>query len=147
MEKRAASVFLCVLVWWPSLLPYAEDLTKENKYVASKYSIHYHLPTCKKAKRIQAENRVFFTSAQEAIKARYVPCSRCKPPDKDASKDREIQEGQMPSSRISWNLASPEEQTEQAGQCLRTFLLERKRLRVRVEKIFLGVRGRTCANS
>ncbi len=115
MEKRTVSVFLCVLVWWPSLLPYAEDLTKENKYVASKYSIHYHLLTCKKAKRIQAQNRVFFTSAQEAIKARYVPCSRCKPPEKDALKDRESQESRMLSFQSSWNLASREEQAEQAG--------------------------------
>jgi len=112
MEKSVISVFLgCVLVWWPMLLPYAEDLTKEkeNKYVASKFSIHYHLPTCKKVKRISVENRVFFTSAQEAIKARYIPCDLCKPPDKDASRDREILKTQTPSFPSAWNLASQQD--------------------------------------
>jgi hypothetical protein len=83
MGKRKLFVFLgCVLAWWPFLLNLPQDSKKEYKYVASKFSVAYHLPTCKRAKRIQAENRVFFASAEEAIKAGYVPCGLCKPHDK-----------------------------------------------------------------
>jgi methylphosphotriester-DNA--protein-cysteine methyltransferase len=96
MGKRKLSLFLgCIWVWWPMLVPPAQELMKEYKYVASKFSVGYHLPTCKRAKRIQVENRVFFTSAQEAIKAGYAPCGLCKPPDKDASRDREILKTQL----------------------------------------------------
>ena len=83
MGKRKLAVFLgCVLVWWPLLLP-APQNSKEYKYVGSKFSAVYHLPTCRKAKRIQAENRIFFTSAEEAIKSGHYACNLCKPPDKD----------------------------------------------------------------
>jgi hypothetical protein len=89
MGKRKLSVFLgCVLVWWPFLLPLPQDSKQEYKYVASKFSIHYHLLTCKKAKRIQKQNGVTFASAEEAVKAGYIPCGLCKPPDKDATRDR-----------------------------------------------------------
>jgi hypothetical protein len=89
MGKRKLSVFLgCVLIWWPFLLPLPQD--SQAKYVASKFSIHYHLLTCKKAKRIPKQNGVTFASAQEAIKAGHMPCGLCKPPDKDTSKDKEI---------------------------------------------------------
>jgi hypothetical protein len=88
MGKRKLSVFLgCVLLSWPLLLPLIQDSTKECNYVASKFSIYYHLPTCKKAKRIQKQNAITFASAEEAVKAGYRPCGLCKPPNKDTSKE------------------------------------------------------------
>ena len=55
-------------------LPLLQDSTKECNYVASKSSILYHLPTCKKTRRIQKQNGVTFASAEEAVKAGYKPC-------------------------------------------------------------------------
>ena len=68
----------CLLLFVP-LAIYAEN----EKYVASKFSIQYHLSTCKKARRIQEQNRVTFNSAEEATRAGYIPCSLCRPPTKD----------------------------------------------------------------
>ncbi len=87
MVKRKMSVFLgcVVLIWWPLLIPLPKD--SQVKYVASKFSIQYHLPTCKKAKRITKQNGVTFTSAEEAVKAGYKPCGLCMPPDKIYGKD------------------------------------------------------------
>ncbi len=59
----------------------------DYKYVGSKFSIRYHLPTCKKARRIQERNRVLFNTAEEAVKAGYLPCGVCKPPTQDKGQD------------------------------------------------------------
>ena len=92
MGKKKLSVFLgCVLLSWPLLLPLLPDSTKkECNYVASKFSILYHLPTCKKTKRIQKQNGVTFASAEEAVKAGYKPCGLCLPPGKEIRQDKEI---------------------------------------------------------
>jgi hypothetical protein len=91
MGKRKLPVFLgSVLFWWVPFLPLLQNSNQEYKYVASKFMIHYHLPTCRMVKRIQNQNGVVFVSAQDAIKAGYRPCGLCKPPVKDASKDKEI---------------------------------------------------------
>lgn len=42
-------------------------------FVGSKNSNKYHLPTCTVAKRIKPENRVCFSSKEEAEKRGYVP--------------------------------------------------------------------------
>jgi methylphosphotriester-DNA--protein-cysteine methyltransferase len=59
------------------------SLAADYKYVGSKKSDKYHYPDCKWAQKIKPENLVTFTSAEEAIKARYVPCKVCRPPMKD----------------------------------------------------------------
>jgi methylphosphotriester-DNA--protein-cysteine methyltransferase len=59
------------------------SLAADFKYVGSKNSNKYHNPECKWAKKISAKNLVTFKSAQEALKAGYVPCKVCKPPTKD----------------------------------------------------------------
>ena len=45
----------------------------ECSYVGSRNSNKYHLVTCAVAKRIKPENRVCFTSKEEAEKRGYVP--------------------------------------------------------------------------
>jgi len=59
------------------------SLAADYKYVGSKNSNKYHYPDCKWAKKISAKNLITFKTAQEALKARYVPCKVCKPPTKD----------------------------------------------------------------
>jgi methylphosphotriester-DNA--protein-cysteine methyltransferase len=59
------------------------SLAADFKYVGSKTSNKYHYPDCKWAKRISAKNLITFKSAQEAVKAGYVPCKVCNPPTKD----------------------------------------------------------------
>ena len=50
-----------------------------GKYVGSVKSDKYHLPTCEWAERIKDENRIWFQTEEEAIKAGYKPCSVCNP--------------------------------------------------------------------
>jgi methylphosphotriester-DNA--protein-cysteine methyltransferase len=59
------------------------SLAADFKYVGSKNSNKYHYPTCKWAKKISPQNLITFKTAQEALKAGYVPCKVCKPPTKD----------------------------------------------------------------
>jgi methylphosphotriester-DNA--protein-cysteine methyltransferase len=59
------------------------SLAADYKYVGSKNSNKYHYPDCKSAKKISPKNLVTFKTAQEAVKAGYVPCKVCKPPTKD----------------------------------------------------------------
>jgi hypothetical protein len=47
-------------------------------YVASKSGTKYHLPWCSGALRIKEENKIFFTSKNEAEKAGYEPAANCK---------------------------------------------------------------------
>ncbi|MBS1688892.1 MAG: metal-binding protein [Bacteroidetes bacterium] len=39
----------------------------------------YGLLNCRSGKRMKKENRVFFSSADEAIENRYRPCGHCMP--------------------------------------------------------------------
>lgn len=50
----------------------------EGGYVASKNGTKYHLPWCSGAKRIKAENKVWFATKEEAEGAGYAPASNCK---------------------------------------------------------------------
>ena len=49
-----------------------------GKYVASKNGSVYHFPWCSGAKRINDENKVWFTTKEEAEQAGYRPASNCK---------------------------------------------------------------------
>lgn len=46
-------------------------------FVASKNSNKYHLPTCQFAQKIKPENKVCFSSAEEAQKRGYQPAKCC----------------------------------------------------------------------
>lgn len=49
------------------------DRIEKCLFVGSKNSNKYHLPTCAVAKRIKTENRVCFSSKEEAEKRGYIP--------------------------------------------------------------------------
>ncbi len=49
----------------------------QGKFVGSKNSNKYHLPSCRWAKKIKEENKIWFQSKEEAEKAGYVPCGTC----------------------------------------------------------------------
>ncbi len=51
------------------------------EFWASKNSNKYHHPTCTWAKRINPSNLIKFNSPEEAIKANYIPCKICRPPN------------------------------------------------------------------
>lgn len=59
------------------------SLAADFKYVGSSKANKYHYPDCKWAKKISPKNLVTFKTAQEAVKAGYVPCKVCNPPKKD----------------------------------------------------------------
>jgi hypothetical protein len=51
----------------------------DYKYVGTKKSNKYHLPSCKWAMKIKPENLITFKSAKEAQAAGYLPCKVCSP--------------------------------------------------------------------
>jgi hypothetical protein len=56
----------------------ASSANTEKLYVASKNSDKYHYPWCSGAQRIKEENKVWFSSKEEAEKAGYSPATNCK---------------------------------------------------------------------
>lgn len=50
------------------------------EFWASKKSDKYHYQHCQWARKIHPANLIKFKSAEEAIKAGYVPCKVCRPP-------------------------------------------------------------------
>jgi len=50
-----------------------------RRYVGSKHSDKYHLPTCEWAKKIRTQNQIWFDTIAEAKAAGYRACSVCKP--------------------------------------------------------------------
>jgi len=56
----------------------------DYRYVASKFSLKYHLPTCNQVRGLQEQNRIVFNTADEAVKAGYVPCGICRPPTSES---------------------------------------------------------------
>jgi hypothetical protein len=75
-KKIKFFIFLgCLLVFIPLVLS-----AGDYKYVASKFSIKYHLPTCKQVRGLQEQSRITFSTPEEAVKAGYLPCGVCIPP-------------------------------------------------------------------
>ena len=52
--------------------------TSTGKYVASKNGSKYHLPWCPGAQQMKEENKVWFSSKEEAEAAGYTPAGNCK---------------------------------------------------------------------
>lgn len=50
-----------------------------STYVGNSNSRKFHFANCSTLKKMNLKNRVSFNSRDEAIKAGYVPCKRCKP--------------------------------------------------------------------
>ena len=55
-----------------------KTVTAPGSYVASKNSNKYHLPWCAGAARITEENKIWFSSKEEAEAAGYTPAGNCK---------------------------------------------------------------------
>ena len=51
----------------------------QGEYTASSRSDKFHLASCPSAVRISDDNRVWFSTRDEAVAAGYSPCGRCKP--------------------------------------------------------------------
>ena len=62
-----------------NMTPVQPAETKAKKYVGSKQSDKYHLPTCEWALKIKQSNEIWFSSAAEARAKHYEPCKVCKP--------------------------------------------------------------------
>ena len=52
--------------------------SKEGGYVASKTGSKYHLPWCPGAQSMREENKIWFTTKEDAERAGYQPASNCK---------------------------------------------------------------------
>ena len=50
----------------------------ERLYVASKSGTKYHYPWCSGAQNIKEENKIWFSSKEQAESAGYTPASNCK---------------------------------------------------------------------
>lgn len=50
----------------------------EKLYVVSKNGTKYHYPWCSGAQRINEENKIWFSTKEEAERAGYTPASNCK---------------------------------------------------------------------
>jgi len=53
-------------------------IATEPQYVGSRSGTKYHLLWCPGAKQIKEENKVFFATKEEALKAGYTPAANCK---------------------------------------------------------------------
>lgn len=62
-----------------TLSPAIEEPTVAYKYVASKNSDVFHYVWCSYVQRIKPENRIYFSTREEAIASERRPCKRCKP--------------------------------------------------------------------
>jgi len=72
----------------------------ERKYIASRNSEVFHLPSCKWAKRISEGNMIYFTTYQEAIDSGRRPCRVCYPMDEeDGLKKSWYREGNQAADR------------------------------------------------
>jgi hypothetical protein len=53
------------------------EAPKNCAFIGSKNSNKYHLPTCRWAKQIKEENKVCFSSAEDATSKNYLPDKNC----------------------------------------------------------------------
>jgi len=81
IETKKIRVWVSIVILMIFSIVYL-SLAADFKYIGSAKSNKYHYPTCEWAKKISPQNLDTFKSAQEAVKAGYVPCKICKPPAK-----------------------------------------------------------------
>ncbi len=63
----------------PAPTPATEESTVTYKYIASKGSDVFHYISCSHAQRIKPENKIYFSTREEAIASGRKPCKVCKP--------------------------------------------------------------------
>lgn len=54
----------------------------QGEFIGNLRSKKYHYDSCKWAKQIKPENRVYFSMPEEAVAKGYTPCGICRPPTK-----------------------------------------------------------------
>lgn len=69
MKKIAICIFF--------LLIFVPNVIAGEFFLASRNYNTYHDPDCKWAKNIKPENLIIFQSAEEAVKAGFIPCKFC----------------------------------------------------------------------
>jgi endonuclease YncB( thermonuclease family)/5-hydroxyisourate hydrolase-like protein (transthyretin family) len=74
-------------------------------YVGSKNSDVYHYPSCHYVDTIKPENRVYFSSPEDAIAAGYRPCKGCNPPTSSSGGNDDNSGTGKSSSSISCTLS------------------------------------------
>lgn len=52
---------------------------KTGSFVGNKNSHVFHKPDCSSAKKAKSENKVYFSTRDEAVSSGYTPCKRCSP--------------------------------------------------------------------
>jgi hypothetical protein len=60
-----------------SVISATARLHEEKNYVASLTGTKYHLPSCPGAKQIKEENKIWFTTKEDAEIAGYQPAANC----------------------------------------------------------------------
>lgn len=60
------------------------------QFIASAKADKYHKESCQHAKRISEENRVEFSTIEEAKEAGYIACKVCKPASDSTAANREL---------------------------------------------------------
>lgn len=71
-------------------LDYQQELVEaetDHKYIASKNSDVFHLPSFRWAKRISEENKERFHTLDEAVNSDRRPCRVCKPDESENNSD------------------------------------------------------------
>lgn len=63
-----------------TILPPPCEPDLDSKYVGSINSNVYHYPDCRYVQRIKPENKIWFSSSEDARTHGYRPCKVCKPP-------------------------------------------------------------------
>ncbi len=76
LNKRFVSLILILSI---SLVIVAE-VNSQGQYVGSKNSDVYHYPSCHYVDNIKDENKIWFSSVQDAINQGYRACKSCNPP-------------------------------------------------------------------
>jgi methylphosphotriester-DNA--protein-cysteine methyltransferase len=88
MKKKLSFLILvsCLFFFVLNAIPFPAG-AQGYRYVASKFSIKYHHPNCRHARKIQVQTRVTFKTAKQALDAGYLPCTVCKPPAKESPRE------------------------------------------------------------
>ena len=88
MEKRKptnkyvlfTAIILVSLVAFSYIYPILTNQNQTKQFVGSVNSNVYHYPSCRYVDQIKPENRIWFSSSQDARNHGYRPCQVCNPP-------------------------------------------------------------------
>ncbi len=80
-EAAVSAVHVTVSPVWRTPAPSetASPAQAQGAYTASRASDKFHSPSCSSASRISDDNRLWFSTREEAAAAGYAPCGICRP--------------------------------------------------------------------